>query len=156
MLKVRKSMDPLPTIDSGQVTVQVEGEIKTDRPDGIRPKSIFVRYDSAAIDFQFSILEFHHNGTHYVPSKTGTEGSSYSISVDRSNLPSEAFEDPEYNDESIAELSDIRICGILYPSLFHGAVLPAYNEWRYRRDLEWGESWGSSSRKYDYRPQSIK
>lgn len=149
-------MDFVKGINSGDVTVRVEGEIQESRPDGVRPRSIFVTYNSPGVKFQFSILEFHHNGSHYLPSKSGNKGSSYTLSVDRSNLNDAAFDEPDIGDKSLAELPDDRICGLLYPCLFHAAVLPAYNEWRYRRGLEWGETWGESSRKDDYRPYSIR
>lgn len=149
-------MDIVEAIRPGEVTVKVEGEVEEERPEGVRPNSVLVIYDSPEVDFQFSIVDFQHNGSHYLPSKAGDRATNYTLSVDRSNLDEEAFEPPREGVKAIGELSDGRICGHLYPSIFHGAVLPAYNEWRHRRGLEWGETWGTSSRKYDYRPYSIR
>lgn len=151
MVKVEKNINPVPNV-SGRAIARIEGKVQAERPEGVRPNSILVIFDSPGIDFQFSILEFYHNGTHYLPSKTGETGSSYVLDTDRSKLP-----DPSENSsgKALENYSDEELCGLLYPKLFHGVVMPAYNEWRYRNNLEWGETWNTGDR-YDYRPYSIR
>jgi hypothetical protein len=154
-MEIKTTADILDELKPGNVTVRVEGYVETERPEGVRPKSIFVVYNSPSVDFQYSISEFNHNGEHYVPSKAG-RSTSYRINVSRSELPDSAFKTKENLDGALADLSDNGICGLLYTLLYHDTVLPAYNEWRHRNDLSWGESWGERSRQDNYKPYSLR